>query len=238
MSKEKTLDELLNEYASKGTSKSEPAKKTSFLGAAKNSIQVHREVNAAVRKAEQERLTKERAEAEKARKEREKAWADSSTKTERDSITFSKLPDSTKLYPNMRQKFVSCEVNEKYAKIKNSALNPEIIKHINNIIPEKVKKTYVNEYEHNEHTFRIESQGIDFIYRPSLKFLDFGFGKMSEDAVYAIAFLVYEQAYKCCKETGLCKETSCEFEIDSDYPLVILVRIRIKPKPNTELKKF
>ena len=71
MSKEKTLDDLLNEYASKGLSKSEPAKKTSFLGAAKNSIQVHREVKAAARKAEQERLAKERAEAA-AKTEREK----------------------------------------------------------------------------------------------------------------------------------------------------------------------
>ena len=71
MSKEKTLDDLLNEYASKGLSKSEPAKKTSFLDGAKKNIQVHREVKTAARKAEQERLAKERREAA-AKTERER----------------------------------------------------------------------------------------------------------------------------------------------------------------------
>lgn len=71
MSKEKTLEDLLEEYASKGISKSEPPKKKSFLVGAKKSIQEHREVKAAARKAEQERIEKSRKEAA-AKAERER----------------------------------------------------------------------------------------------------------------------------------------------------------------------
>lgn len=292
MSKEKTLEDLLEEYASKGISKSEPPKKKSFLDGAKKSIQEHREVKAAAHKAEQERIAKERREAA-ARAERERPVQislsesylkeinivkiikennhpieividigstvdkedeplngrqrlrelyapidDFLTKFDKTYGTYHRKEEKTEIFytkhlthigkkirnekiewkailsislqkrQTILEGFTSTKIGKLCTEIKKSELYKEITKQIDNNIHSCLKKSYDNNQVYASIHFYISERTIsgDLV---SINYFDLGFGKMSDDAIYAIAFLIYEYTYKCCESSELCKKISC-----------------------------
>lgn len=147
-----------------------------------------------------------------------------------------RIPITSSKRTEILQVFFNSKWGKLYQQIKSSTLYSAITEKMNEHISNVITSSYNNQNSSANISFAVGKRSISSF--KTINFLEIGYGEMSEDACWIIAFLIYEHAYDCCLQQDLLKQMTSSIYKYEDYEYNISgiqVGFYIELKPNTNL---